>query len=120
MRLKGQFLLETYIFRKEKIPMGRFSEIFEYTKSAEEGGTPFHNLFEGIVSAGGMGYVICLTIAIIIALIACSAIFLKLFVADNGKDMTEQKDKLVRNLLLVVFLMLLGSLVTWIYNAFLW
>ena len=100
--------------------MGRFSDIFAFTKSAEEGNAPFHKLFEGIVAAGGMGYVICLTIAIIIALIACSVILLRLFIADNGKDVTEQKDKLQRNLLLVVFLMLLGTLTTWIYNVFLW
>lgn len=88
--------------------------------SATEGTAPFHKLFHGVVTMGQVGYVAVFMVAIIAAIIACSVVFLKLYVASDGKGIAEQKQKLTRNLLLVFFLSILGGLVVWIYNTFLW
>ncbi len=83
-------------------------------------GVPFHSLFNGVVEAGQSGYAVVFTIAITFAVLACSVVVIKIFAAGNGKAVTEEKDKLQRNLLYVFFLSILGTIVAVIYNTFLW
>ena len=88
--------------------------------NAGDASAPFHKLYNGVVTAGQSGYAVVFTIAITFAVLACSVVVIKIFAAGNGKAVTEEKDKLQRNLLYVFFLTILGTLVAVIYNTFLW
>ena len=99
-----------------------FRDMFSngYTADASQSGSPFHSLFTGVVAMGQVGYMAVFTVAIIAAVIACSVIFFRIYISNSGKEMTEQKTKLTVNLGLVFFLVILGWLVVYIYQAFLW
>ncbi len=100
----------------------KFRNIFrnDFLETAEAGDAPFHKLFNGVVSMGQVGYTTVFTVAIIVAMCACAVVFFKIYIANSAKDIADEKEKLQRNLLMVFFTVILGSLGVMIFNAFLW
>ncbi len=97
-----------------------FSRSNTYMTDAGTDKAPFHGLYNGVMTSGKFIYTVLFSVAIIFAVLACSIVVVKIYLAGSNKAVTEEKDKLQRNLLMVFFLVILGGIVTTVYTAFLW
>lgn len=83
-------------------------------------GESFSALFNLTKTAGATAYFIVFTVAVYVIVIATLIVFIKFYVAKNGKQRDEAKDKLVRNLEVALALGAVLGFTTTVLAVFIW
>ena len=98
-----------------------FRSTFSHDKiSQPTDGQPFSALFNLTKTAGATTYFIVFTVAVYVLAIATLIVFIKFYVAKNGRQRDEAKDKLVRNLEVALALGAILGLTTTVFAVFIW
>ena len=88
--------------------------------SAKEEGRPFHSLYSFAATFGFNVYQIMFIVVILLIMIMTGIAFVKGYMANDTKGRAENKDKIMRNVLILIFTLSLGALISAIYTIFNW
>ena len=87
---------------------------------ASTAGGPFHSLYAFSTSFGFQIFSLILEVVIFLILIATSVAFIKGYMAKDAQGRVENKDKVMRNAIILIIALNVAFIVSTVYKIFSW
>ena len=90
------------------------------SQKASSAGGPFHSLYEFSTTFGYGVYALVAEAVIFLILIATGVAFIKGYAAKDAQGRAENKDKIARNVVVIIIVTSLASIVAIVFRIFSW
>ena len=87
---------------------------------ADGGNSPFHSLYLLTSTLGFHVYALIFEVVVFLILIMTGVAFVQGYVAKDAQKRTENKDKIMRNVLILLIVVTLSTIIATVYKIFSW